>query len=404
MRILVADKLATFVPGRLQDLGAEVILDPKLSGETLTARIREKSPDVLVVRSTKVTRADVEASRSLALVVRAGAGVNTIDLAACSSHGVYVTNCPGKNSAAVAELTIGHLVNLDRRIADNVAALRSRRWDKKDFGVARGLRGRTLAVLGAGNIGAEVIRRARAFGMHIVVWSKDFSDADAAALGVEVRATPEDAVRGADAVTVHLALVPETRGRIGESVFDAMKPGAYFVNTSRGEVVDQAALAEALDRKGLRAGLDVFEKEPSASEGKFEDPIADNPRVYGTHHIGASTDEAEEAVGEEVVRIVAAYRDGRTIPNCVNLAVKTPATHVLVVRHADRVGVLAGVLGVLREANINVQDMQNVIFDGSQAACARIAVIGEPGPEALARVASSADVFAVSVSLAAVAG
>lgn len=396
MRILVADKLAPFVPGRLQDLGGQVTVDPTAKDAALTSRIGDLDPDVLIVRSTKVTAADVAAGRRLSLIIRAGAGVNTIDLAAASRAGVYVANCPGKNAVAVAELTIGHLVNLDRRIADNVAALRAHRWDKKAFGVARGLRGRTLAILGVGQIGIEVIRRAKAFGMRIVAWSRSLSDEAAAALGVEKAASPELAVRDADAVSVHLALAKETRGRIGESVFAAMRPGAYFVNTARAEVVDNDALVRAIADKKLRVGLDVFAGEPSGATGDFADPIVDDPNVYGTHHIGASTDEAEEAVGEEVVRIVAAYKAGAPIPNCVNLATRTPATHLLVIRHADRVGVLAGVLGVLREARINVEDMQNIVFSGGEAAVARLAVVGSAPDDAIARISADPNVFSVS--------
>ncbi len=396
MRVLVADKLASFVPGRLQDAGAHVTVDTSAKDAALTARVAELDPEVLVVRSTKVTAADIAAGRNLALVIRAGAGVNTIDLAAASSRGVYVANCPGKNAVAVAELAIGHLVNLDRRIADNVAALRAGKWDKKSFGVARGLRGRTLAVLGTGQIGREVIVRAKAFGMRIVAWSRSLTDAEAEAMGVERAASIEAAVTNADAVSVHLALAKETRGRIGESVFAAMKAGAYFLNTSRAEVVDQDALIRAVATKNLRAGLDVFANEPSGASGPFADAIVDSPNVYGTHHIGASTDEAEEAVGEEVVRIVAAFTAGASIPNVVNLATRTPATYLLVVRHADRVGVLANVLGVLREAHINVQDMQNIVFSGGDAACARIGMVGALGADALARLESDPNVFSVS--------
>lgn len=396
MRVLIADKLASFVPGRLQDAGAHVTVDTSAKDAALTARVAELDPEVLVVRSTKVTAADIAAGRNLALVIRAGAGVNTIDLAAASSRGVYVANCPGKNAVAVAELAIGHLVNLDRRIADNVAALRAGKWDKKAFGVARGLRGRTLAVLGTGQIGREVIVRAKAFGMRIVAWSRSLTDAEAEAMGVERAASIEAAVTNADAVSVHLALAKETRGRIGESVFAAMKPGAYFLNTSRAEVVDQDALIRAVATKNLRAGLDVFANEPSGASGPFADAIVDSPNVYGTHHIGASTDEAEEAVGEEVVRIVAAFTAGASIPNVVNLATRTPATYLLVVRHADRVGVLANVLGVLREAHINVQDMQNIVFSGGDAACARIGMVGALGADALARLESDPNVFSVS--------
>jgi D-3-phosphoglycerate dehydrogenase len=307
-----------------------------------------------------------------------------------------VANCPGKNAVAVAELAMGHLVNLDRRIADNVIALREGRWDKKAFGVARGLRGRTLAVLGTGQIGREVIKRAQAFGMVVVAWSRSLTDAEAEALGVRRAPTIEAAVQGADAVTVHLALAKETRGRVGESVFAAMSPGAYFLNTSRAEVVDQDALERAIAAKGLRAGLDVFANEPAGATGAFTDTIVASPNVYGTHHIGASTDEAEEAVGEEVVRIVAAFAAGAAIPNCVNLATRTPATHLLVIRHADRVGVLAGVLGHLREAGINIEDMQNIVFSGGDAACARIGMVGALPPDALARLESEPHIFSVS--------
>jgi D-3-phosphoglycerate dehydrogenase len=397
MRILVADKLASFVPGRLQDLGARVDVDAKLEGEALAAKMRELDPEILVVRSTKVQAAHFEAGKSLSLVIRAGAGVNTIDMKAASARGVYVTNCPGKNAAAVAELAIGHLVNLDRRIADNVASLRSGHWNKKQLGEARGLRGRTLAVLGCGAIGKEVIARARAFGMKIVGWSI-WQPGEAEALGVTTAPTAEAAVAAADAVSVHLPLTKETEKRIGASVFSAMKPGAYFINTSRGEVVDQDALVEACRSRGIRAGLDVFASEPSAGQAPFEDPIGKEPNVYGTCHIGASTDEAEEAVGEEVVRIVRAYQKAEPIPNCVNLALKSAATHVIVIRHADRVGVLAHVLRALSEARHNVQGMENIVFSGGQAALARVEVVGEPTAEVLAAIGASPDIFHVGAS------
>lgn len=396
MLVLVADKLAPFVPARLQDLGAEVTVDTAAKDAALTAKISALDPEVLIVRSTKLGAADIQAGRRLALIIRAGAGVNTIDTAAASARGVYVANCPGKNAVAVAELTIGHLVNLDRRIADNVAALRAHRWDKKSFGVARGLRGRRLAVLGTGQIGREVIRRAQAFGMQIVAWSRSLTVMEAAELGVDFAATPEAAVSGADAVTVHLALAGETRGRVGESVFAAMKQGAFFINTARAEVVDQDALVRAIAEKKLRVGLDVFRGEPSGATGDVSDPIVDRPEVFGTHHSGASTDEAEEAVGEEVVRIVRAYPAGDGIPNCVNLARRTPATHLLVVRHADRVGVLASVLAVLREARVNVQDMQNIIFSGGSAACARIHIVGVLDEAHLAQLHADANIFSVA--------
>lgn len=398
MRIFIADKLASFAAGRLQDLGGTITTETGLAGPALTARLAALDPEVLVVRSTKVTAADIAAAPSLALVIRAGSGVNTIDLAAASARGVYVTNCPGKNAAAVAELTLAHLLNLDRRVSDNVQSLRSGRWNKKELGAGRGLRDRRLAIIGLGQIGGEVARLAQAFGMRITASSYELTPESAEAQGVTYAATPEQAVVGADAVSVHLALVPETKRRIGASVFEAMKNGAYFINTSRAEVVDHEALARAIAEKNLRAGLDVFDAEPSSGQAEFTDALKDNPGVYGTCHVGASTQQAEDAVAEEVVRIVAAYRAGQPIPNCVNLATRTQATHVMVVRHADRVGVLAGVFGVLRQAGINVQDMQNIIFDGSKAACARIHVVGEPTRETLDQIAHDEAVYAVTVT------
>jgi D-3-phosphoglycerate dehydrogenase len=395
MQILVVDKLATAVVNELSQYGT-VTVDTTAKDAALTRAIADHNPEVLIVRSTKVTAADIEAGRKLALVIRAGAGVNTIDLGAASARGVYVANCPGKNAIAVAELAIGHLINLDRRIADNVAAIREHRWDKKQFGVARGLFGRTLAVLGTGQIGQETIIRARALGMKIVAWSRSLTPAAAAALGVERAESPETAVVAADAVSVHLAFTPETRGIVGASVFAAMKPGAFFINTARAEVVDEAALLRAIVDKQLRVGLDVFAKEPSTATGTFSDPLVDSPAVYGTHHIGASTDQSEEAVGEAVVEIVAGYHSGSGILNCVNLATQTPATHQLVIRHADRVGVLAGVLAILREANINVETMHNIVFSGGHAACARISTVGELADDTLARLTAAQHIFAVS--------
>lgn len=397
MRVLIVDKLSPDTPARLQAAGASVEVAVGLAGDALLDKIRSSDPDALVVRSTKVEGRHLEAGRSLALVIRAGAGVNTIDLATASARGIYVSNCPGKNAIAVAELAIGHLINADRRIADNVADLRAGKWRKGAFSRARGLHGRTLAVLGVGEIGREVIARAVSFGMVVRGWDRHPRQELADALGFTYAASALEACRGADALTIHLALVPETRKVIDRQLFDALAPGAIVINTSRGEVLDEDALADAVRTRGLRAGLDVFDPEPSASEAEFSPALAALPGVYGTHHIGASTDQASEAVADEVVRIIETWLRTGQVPNVVNLAARSPATHVLVVRHADRVGVLAGVLGVLREHNVNVQEMENIIFQGAKAACARIQVESFPGRDVLSLIESSPDVYAASL-------
>ncbi len=200
-------------------------------------------------------------------MVRAGAGYNTIDVAAASHRGIYVSNCPGKNSIAVAELAFALILALDRRIADNVISLRAGEWNKAEFSKARGLFGRTLGLLGMGNIGSQMIPRAKAFGMPVVAWSRSLSAERAKALGIERGDSPRAVAASADIVSVHLALTPETRGLCDAGFFGAMKKGAYFINTARGEIVEEEALKTALREKGIRAGLDVFAEEPAGGTG-----------------------------------------------------------------------------------------------------------------------------------------
>jgi len=397
MKVLIADKFEKSGIDGLKAAGCEVMYQPDLKDDALTQSLRESKADVLVVRSTAVTGPMLEAG-SLSLVVRAGAGYNTIDVATASARGIYVSNCPGKNAIAVAELAFALLLALDRRVPDNVAELRAGNWNKKEYSKARGLYGRTLGLLGYGNIGQEMAKRAHAFGMPIVVWSRRFATGkDHVAdepIPMQLAASPADVAARCDVLSVHLALNAETRGLVNSDVLDRLKPGSYFVNTSRGEVVDHGALELAVRERGIRVGLDVFANEPANAIATFSDPLIRLPNVYGTHHIGASTDQAQDAIAAETVRIIASYKDTGKVPNVVNLASKTPATHMLVVRHRDRPGVLAHVFEHLRSGNINVQETENVIFEGAQAAVARINLDGAPSDAVLAAMQSgNADIL-----------
>lgn len=372
MRVLVADKFEQSGLDGLAATGCEVDFQPSLADQALVDAVAATDPDVLVVRSTKVPEA-VLAAGSLKLVVRAGAGYNTIDVAAASRLGIYVSNCPGKNSVAVAELAMGLICALDRRIPDQVAALRDGRWDKGSFSKgAPGLYGRTLGLLGYGQIASALAARAKGFGMTVVAWSRSLTPESAEAAGIDYAATPLDVAAVADVVSVHVALKPDTTGLVGAEFLAAMKPGATLVNTSRGEVVDEKALAAAVTAKGLRVGLDVYAGEPAGSSGDFAPAIVSLPGVYGTHHVGASTDQAQEAIAAEAVRIVREFLTTGKVPNVVNLAKRTDATHALILRHLDRPGTLATALDAIREAGVNVQEMENVVFEGSEAAVARI--------------------------------
>jgi len=387
MRVLIADKFEQSGRDGLQTIGCDVSFQPDLKDDALTEAIRRQLPDVLVVRGTKVTEPMLAAGQ-IKLVVRAGAGFNTIDVAAASRRGIYVSNCPGKNSIAVAELAFALILALDRRIADNVIALRRGEWNKKEFSKARGLFGRTLGLVGVGKIGAEMIPRAQAFGMRVVAWSRSLTPERAAELGVEYKASPADVARDADIVSVHVALNADTRGFLGAAFFATMNEGAYFINTARGEVVDHAALVEVMKSRGIRAGLDVFAGEPTSATAPFSDEIAKEANLYGTHHIGASTDQAQEAIAAETVRIVREFKETGNVPNVVNLARQTPATHRLVVRHLDRPGVLATVLDAIKSEHINVQEMENIVFEGAEAAVARINLDNAPSRNMLDRLST----------------
>ena len=396
MKILIADKFEQSGVDGLKALGCDVLYEPSLKDEALRQTLAESGAQVLVVRSTQVTEPMLDAGQ-VSLIVRAGAGVNTIDVAAASRRGIYVSNCPGKNAVAVAELAFALMLALDRRIADNVAELKNGKWNKKEFSKAQGLYGRTLGLIGFGNIGQEVARRARAFGMRVLVWSRRFtddSDARRQAVeewGIQVVGSPEEVATHADVVSIHLALTKDTRGFVDAEVLKHLKPGAMLINTARAEVLDYAALADVAREKGVRVGLDVFAGEPTAAEGAFDDPLLGMPNVIGTHHIGASTDQAQEAIAAETVRIVKTFVETGRVPNVVNLAKQTPATHMLVVRHRDKPGVLAHVFDHLREANLNVQETENIIFEGAHAAVARINLDGAPSEATLAAIESGHD-------------
>jgi D-3-phosphoglycerate dehydrogenase len=386
MKTLIADSFSEAHLERLTKMGCEVTCQPSIKAEQLHQVIAPYK--ILVVRSKQVTAQALEAGSQLALVLRAGAGVNTIDVKAASARGIFVSNCPGKNSVAVAELVFGLLLAIDRRIPDNVAALRAGQWNKKEFSKADGLFGKTLGVVGVGQIGREVLTRARAFGLHPIAWSRSLTAAAAKNLEVERCAELEDLFRRADIVTIHLALKPETRKLVNAGLLALLKPRAILINTSRGEIVDQAALRSALEAGNLRAGLDVFDPEPAEGKASFEDSILQLPSLYGTHHIGASTEQAQTAIAEEALRIIETFVKTGVVLNCVNLASRTPAKWQMVVRHYDRVGVLAFVMDQVRRAGINIEEVQNVIFDGASAASCRIQLNGDPGPGLLESIRS----------------
>jgi D-3-phosphoglycerate dehydrogenase len=396
MLVLIADKFPT--QGReILARTAEVVYRPELAEADLPAALAETHADLLIVRSTVVNAAAMHATPNLSLVIRAGAGVNTIDLKAASARGIFVANCPGKNAIAVAELTLGLLLALDRRIVDATLELRQGVWNKGKYGKARGIKGQTLGLVGFGIIAREVAVRARAFGMKLQCFEPfPLSQEVCDHFGITAVASLEALLRSSDAVSVHVPYNKSTHHLIGAEQMAWMKPGSILLHTARGGVVDDAALAEAVRSGHLRAGLDVFEGEPAESKTTYRGIAAELPDVYATPHIGASTDQAESAIAEEVLRIVHDYAAHGVVHHSVNLADRS-ARFSLVVRHLDQVGVLAGVLSALREEQVNVQGMQNIIFAGGDAGCATITFEQEPSPALLQRLRDHEAILAVEL-------
>jgi D-3-phosphoglycerate dehydrogenase / 2-oxoglutarate reductase len=383
LRVLITDAFEASGCDALRALGCELLEQSGLEADALAEAVERIDPHVIIVRSTRLAAALFERARSLSLVVRAGAGYDNIDVAAASERGVFVANCPGKNAIAVAELAFGLLIAADRQIAAQSADLVAGRWKKREYASAAGLFGRTLGIVGMGPIGRELAQRARAFGMQTLAWSRSLTEELAAELGVERAPTLLDLAARADAVSIHVAAAPETERLIGEEFFAAMKPGAIFVNTARASIVDAVSLANAVREKSLKLGLDVWPVQPKSGETSFADPLIREPGVVGTHHNGASTEQAQQAIAAETVRVVRQYAETGAVLHCVNRAATSPGQSLLTVRHLNLPGVLAAIFDVIDGAQINVEEMENIVYLGARAACARIFLDAALSDEAL---------------------
>ncbi|MEO8106328.1 MAG: NAD(P)-dependent oxidoreductase [Actinomycetes bacterium] len=328
MRILVADSLEASAVATLESAGHSCTIDPDLTGDTLPDHIGDN--EVLIVRSTKVTQAAIDAGKALALVVRAGAGTNTIDVASATSAGVVVCNVPGRNAAAVAELAFGLMLAIDRRIPDGVIEMRDGHWDKKGMTKgARGLAGAALGIVGLGSIGLGVAQRAKAFGMKVIALQRPGRSSESQAritdLDIDLLDSLPALAAAVDILSLHIPAGPSTAGIVDRETIDAMRPRAILINTSRADIIDSDALLDALTDGRVRAGLDVFPDEPGTGSAEWSSPLSTHPAVVGTHHIGASTEQAQLSVAAGVVDVVAAFASSAPI-HVVNPSVLTSAS------------------------------------------------------------------------------
>lgn len=397
MKILLADAFEQSGIDALTEAGYNLDYQPQLTSGELAAALLDS--EVLVVRSTRVEADVFEVDSPLGLIVRAGAGTNTIDSEAAARRAVFVTNVPGKNAVAVAELTMGLILAVDRRIPDNVADARAGAWNKKFYSKAEGLLGKTIGIIGLGTIGMAVAERATAFGMRVVTVARPRhpeTEARLKDLGIETVPDLAALATGSDVITIHVPAGPSTNRMIDADFLRRVRPGAILINTSRSDVLDEEAVLAAIEEKGLRVGIDVFESEPAEGTGEFDSKLARHPAVYTTHHIGASTAQAQEAIATEVVAMIRDYEKG-IVRNVVNLTPPPPVGSIMVIRHYDRVGVLSDVLESLKGGGLNVQEMQNSVFAGAGAAVASIHIEGEIPETVLAEVAMNPDIIHVTV-------
>jgi D-3-phosphoglycerate dehydrogenase / 2-oxoglutarate reductase len=390
MKVLVADKFPEIYLQQIKELNLEVIYSPKLGENDLPDAV--KDVDILVVRSTNVLAETINKGDNLSLIVRAGAGVNNIDTTSANKRGIYVANCPGKNSIAVAELAIGLMIALDRRIPNNVIDFKNGVWNKAEYSRAEGLCGKNLVLAGVGNIGKEVAKRADALGMN--VFGKDLIRIDD--IPVTYFDEYEKVLPTADVVSIHLPLNKDTKGLFNKKMFGYLKRGTIFINTSRADIVDEDALIEAVKTKKIRVGMDVFKDEPEGKDGVVKSPLQELENVYITHHIGASTEQAQNAIAEETVNIIRDFLSTGIIRHWVNRAKKTVAHYQLIVKHYDKPGVLATVFDIMREGQINVEEVENVIFDGGLAASCTLKLSKQASPAMLELIRGNQNVINIS--------
>lgn len=398
VRVLIADGFDSAAADALREAGCDVIHNPMLSSSTLAGAIRDVQPEALVVRGMAVDAQAMAASPRLALIVCAASDTEGVEVEAASRSGIRVAHCPGRNAAAVAELAWGLIIACDRRIPDQVADLRAGRADRSRYSEATGLSGRTLGIVGLGQVGQETARRGLAFGMHVVAWSRNITEDRCDALGVDYCSNLVNLAKLSDVVSVSVTGSDETRGLLSDKFFNALRPGTIVVNTSRGSVCDERALLQAVRTRGIRAGLDVFPGAEGAGHGSALAALATEPGVYGTCEVGEWTEQARLAIDAEVVRILRSWlADGRA-PHCVNLAEHTAAAGLLQVRHVNRPGVLARIFDTLGRANINVEEMDNQISAGGEAAIARVFVSPAPTPATVDAVRACPHVLGVTFS------
>ncbi|MSQ91220.1 MAG: hydroxyacid dehydrogenase [Phycisphaerales bacterium] len=396
-RVLVVDHFGQQGMDGLRSAGCDAIFNPLLSSATMERAVCDLEPDILVARSTKISSAVLHASERLGLIICTGANTAHVDVDAASARGIFVAHCPGRSACAVAELAWTLILGCDRQLPDQVIALRGGIWKGAPTAESAGMAGRTLGIVGLGQVGQEIAKRGAAFGMHIVAWSRNITEERCDALGIDFCANLVNLAKLSDVVSVSVTASEESVGLLGEKFFHALRPGATVINTSLGGVVDVRALLNAVRAKGIRAGIDLHAYADSEADQAALGELLKEPGVYGTMQSGAMTAQARDAVDQEVVRVIRHWLQNGIVTGCVNRTLDSGAVTLIHVRHLNRPGVLATIFEVIGKAGINVEEMENVICAGGDAAIARIHLNAPPTEGALATIRQAAHVLGVTV-------
>ncbi len=392
MQIFVACELPPMTIEGLRSLASSVVYRPAATAHQVRDAIADVG--VLIVDTLRVSSEILGRAKALQMIVRAGPGPGEIALEDASAQGVFVSHCPDRHAAAVAELVFGLILALDRRIVENTRALEDGRWSRQSFVGARGLAGRTIGVLGFGAIGKLIARRAWAFEMDVVAWSPTLlplADTDGT---IEFCNYPRELARKSDIVVVLDAASDEDAGVIVDAEFlSAMRHGAYLVHVGRPGAVDEAAVVEAAAERDLRVAADTFAAEPAGDQSRFRTPLAELPGFVGTQRMACITEQANDATAAEILHIVRSFMVSSEVVSCLNLCDRSPATWQLLLRVRDQVGVMASVLEAIRADGINAEEISSRVFLGAHAAWCTIALDERPSAEALTAIRALPEVL-----------
>lgn len=390
MKILIACEMPEAAREQFRALALNVDYRPTVALPELRDALVDAS--VLVVGEIRVSPEALRRANALQLIVHAGPGPGDIAIDDASTQGVFVAHCPDQHAVAVAEHAFGLILALDRQIATHTTELRAGNWNRAAMGDARGLAGATLGLLGFGTAGRLLARRARAFDMRVLVWTPQLALSGAHERDIEFCNWPRELARQADMVVV--LSVRDERGVLVDADFvQALRDGSYLVHLGAPGAVDEAAVAQAVEQRGLRAAFDVFASEPGTGTGRFRWPFPDLPHVVATPHVGALTAQAQTATCAEVVRIVHDFMVTGEVHNCLNVCDRSPATWQLVLRVRDQVGVMASILEAVRADGVNAQEITSRVFSGAKAAWCTIALDERPSSEALESIRALSDVL-----------